>query len=224
MDRRSWVEARRRATEEGFDAVYSPTYDQDDSPITPMHRRFVNRVIERCSRDGRVLDAACGTGKYFEMIMESGRQVLGVDQSAGMLSVAQAKHPDVPIQKLGLQEMDFVAAFDGAICVDAMENVFPEDWPRVLRNLNRAVRPGGPLYFTVETIDEREIETVFAKATADGLPIVRGEHTLRGGGYHFYPSAVQVAEWIEGAGLAVTEDDRSEAGNYGYYHVLAKSQ
>jgi SAM-dependent methyltransferase len=224
VDRRSWLEDRRRATEERFDTVYSPTYDQDDIPITPMHRRFVNQVIERCPRDGRILDAACGTGKYFEMVMESGRQVLGVDQSAGMLSVAQAKHPDVPTQKIGLQEMDFVAAFDGAICVDAMENVFPEDWPRVLRNLWRAVRLGGPVYFSVETIDEREIETVFAEATADGLPVVRGEHPIRGGGYHFYPSLVQVAEWIEGAGLAVIEDDRSEGNNYGYSHVLSKSR
>ena len=211
---------RRRATEERFDTFYSPTYDQEDIPITPTHRRFVNQVLQRCPREGRILDAACGTGKYFPMVLESGRQVLGIDQSAGMLSVARAKHPDVRTLKMGLQEMDFDAAFDGAICVDAMENVFPEDWPLVLNNLSRAVRPDGPVYFTVETIDEREIETVFAKATAEGLPVVRGEHAVRGGGYHFYPPLEQVALWIEEAGLTVIEDDRSEGNNYGYYHVL----
>jgi hypothetical protein len=31
------------------------------------------------------------------------------------------------------------------MCVDAMENVFPEDWPQVLANLRRALRPGGHL-------------------------------------------------------------------------------
>jgi cyclopropane fatty-acyl-phospholipid synthase-like methyltransferase len=87
-----------------------------------------------------------------------------------MLSVAGAKHPEVPTQKVGLQEMDFDAEFDAVICIDAMEYVFPEDWPRVLRNLRRAVRPGGPVYFTVETIDEREIEAVFADAIGRRTP------------------------------------------------------
>jgi SAM-dependent methyltransferase len=223
VDRRSWLDERRRATEERFDTVYSHTYDQEDIPITPTHRRFVNQVIERCPGEGRILDAACGTGKYFAMLLESGCQILGVDQSAGMLSIARAKHPDVPTQRAGLQEMDFDPAFDGAMCVDAMENVFPEDWPRVLSNLRRAVRPGGPVYFTVETIDEREIEAAFAKATAEGLPVVRGEHLVRGGGYHFYPSLVQVAAWTDEAGLTVIEDDRSEGNNYGYYHVLSRT-
>ena len=35
VDRRSWLEDRRRATEERFDTTYAPTYDQDDIPITP---------------------------------------------------------------------------------------------------------------------------------------------------------------------------------------------
>jgi SAM-dependent methyltransferase len=224
VDRRSWLDERRRATEERFDAVYSPTYDQEDTPITPTHRRFLNRVIERCPPEGRILDAACGTGKYFEMVLESGRRLLGIDQSAGMLSVAQAKHPDVPTQRMGLQEMDFDTTFDAAICVDAMENVFPEDWPQVLSNLRGAVLPGGPVYFTVETIDESEIDAVFERAIAEGLPVVRGEHSIRGGGYHFYPSLQQVATWIEEAGLTVIEDDRSEGNNYGYYHVLSRSR
>jgi len=44
--------------------------------------------------------------------------------------------------------------FDGAICIDAMENVFPEDWPRVLANLKHAVRPGSPVYLTVELTED----------------------------------------------------------------------
>jgi len=68
------------------------------------------------------------------------------------------------------------------MCVDAMVNVIPEDWPLVLANLRRALRPGGHLYLTVELLDEQELERVFAEATASGLPVVRGEHTSPGGG------------------------------------------
>jgi catechol 2,3-dioxygenase-like lactoylglutathione lyase family enzyme len=102
------------------------------------------------------------------------------------------------------------------------ENVFPEDWPLVLRNLRRAVRPGGQVYLTVETIDEWEIEEVFEEASAQGLPVVLGEH-FRRGGYHYYPPIPQVTTWVNEAGLRVLDDGRSEGDGYGYYHLLTRA-
>ena len=224
MDRKTWLGERRRVAEERFDTVYAPTYDRDDAPMTPTHRRFVARSLESCPPGGQILDAACGTGKYFSMILDAGCRVVGVDQSSGMLGVARAKHADVPTEKIGLQELGFVAAFDAVICVDAMENVFPEDWPLVLGNLRRALRPGGYLYLTVETIDERELAEVFDEATAQGVPVVQGEHFRRGGGYHYYPPIAQVNTWLSQAGLRVLEEDRSDGVGYGYHHFLTQSQ
>ena len=94
-----------------------------------------------CPDHGIILDAACGTGKYWPSILQTGRSVRAVDQSAGMLAQASAKYPDVPTRKLGLQELDYEQAFDGIICMDAMENVFPEDWPLVMANFHRALKP-----------------------------------------------------------------------------------
>ena len=82
------------------------------------------------------------------------------------------KHPDVPTEKVGLQELAFASEFDGAICVDAMENVFRRTGRSCWGNLRRAIRPGGYLYFTVETIDEQEIADVYAEAIASGIPVV----------------------------------------------------
>ena len=221
MDRTAWLRERRRIAEERFDTLYAPTYDRDEGDIGPTHRRFVAELVRRCSPGGRILDAACGTGKYFGMVLDTGRQPVGTDQSAGMLAQARAKHPQVATEKVGLQELGFSAEFDAAMCVDAMENVFPEDWPLVLANLRRALRLGGHLYLTIELVDAEELERVFAEATADGLPVVRGEHTSRGGGYHHYPSLLQVAAWLSDSGLQAIEDAISLAGNYGYYHLLA---
>lgn len=223
MDRKAWTDERRRVTEEHFDRDAS-TYDAQDVPITPTHRRFVTTLLERCPAGARILDAPCGTGKFFSMILDAGCQVLGVDQSTGMLEVARAKHPDVLTENVGLQELTFASEFDAAICVDAMENVFPEDWPLVLGNLRRAVRSDGYLYLTVETVDEREVADVFDEAIAAGLPVVYGEHVRRGGGYHHYPSLAQVGEWVDEAGLRVLEDGRSEGDGYGYYHLLTQTQ
>ena len=110
--------------------------------------------------------------------------------------------------------------FDAAMCVDAMENDFPEDWPLVLANLRRALRPGGHLYLTVELLDEQELERVFAEATASGLPVVRGEHTSPGGGYHSYPPLDQVAAWVRDAGLESLDSGIGDD----YYHLLASGR
>ncbi|MGD0861142.1 MAG: class I SAM-dependent methyltransferase [Candidatus Limnocylindrales bacterium] len=203
MDRRAWVDERRANAEERFDRLYAPTYDEDDIPISATHGRFVEAVVESCRPGGSILDAACGTGRYFEMILAAGRQVVGIDQSAGMLAEARSKFPEVVLQKTGLQELRIEGEFDAAICVDAMEYVFPEDWPQVLANLRRAVSRG-LIYLTVEQIPDSAINEAFVQATAAGLPVVHGE-TVRGGGYHYYPTVDRATGWILAAGLEIIE-------------------
>lgn len=72
--------------------------------------------------------------------------------------------------------------------IDAMENVPPEEWPGVLANLHRAIRPGGHLDLTVEEVDDAEIGAGMAEAERRGWPAVRGE-IIEGdtAGYHYYP-------------------------------------
>jgi SAM-dependent methyltransferase len=128
--------------------MHAPTYDAYwGVTILPTHERFFKRFLELCPSQALILDAACGTGKYWPMILESRRKIFGIDQSQAMLDIACAKHPQVPIEKMGLQEMPFHEAFDAACCMDAMEFVFPEDWPQVLSNLHHTIKPGGYLYF-----------------------------------------------------------------------------
>jgi SAM-dependent methyltransferase len=220
VERSDWLSKQRRTVEEGYDKQEGTTYVEAEE-ISSTHHQFVTQLIELCPPDGRVLDAACGTGSYFGLVLASGRQVFGIDQSGGMLGRARSRFPDVDTEKLGLQQLDKNAQFDAVMCVDAMEFVFPEDWPLVVGNLRRALRPGGHLYMTVEVVSEGELEKAFADATERGLPVVQGENVFRGG-YHFYPPIPQVVAWVDEAGLQVVEDGHSDHGSYGYYHVLAR--
>ena len=222
MDRQAWLDAQRRRVEQEYDRLHSPTYDENDGPIPPMHRRFVEQLIESSPPGGRILDAPCGTGRYFSIVLGAGRSVVGLDQSAGMLAKAHEKHPDVVVEKRGLQDLGFDGEFDAVMCVDAMEYVFPEDWPLVLSNFRRAVRPGGLVYLTIEQVSPAEIATVYEEAKADGLPVVHGEN-IRRGGYHYYPAPHRVSGWLEAAGLEVVEEGISRHTNYAYHHVLARS-
>ena len=224
MDREAWLRERRQTTEERHDAIHAFTYDDHYGEIGPTHRRFVTDLLEGCPPGGTVLDAACGTGKYFAMVLDSGRRVVGTDQSTGMLARARARFPAVPLERVGLQELAFEAEFDAVMCIDAMENIAPEDWPRVAANLARAARAGGQVYLTVEQPNQDDLDRAQADAAARGLPVVPGEMTEEGAGYHYYPSPEQVAGWLEEVGLVVAAEERSDEGDgYGYLHLLTRA-
>jgi cyclopropane fatty-acyl-phospholipid synthase-like methyltransferase len=144
-----------------------------------------------------------------------------------MLCRAQEKFPKIPIEKVGLHEMRYHEAFDGAVCIDALEMVSPEDWPLILDNFYRAIKSKGYFYFTVEIAAEKDIEAAFAAGQLLGLPVVYGEWVQAGGYhanwaqagfYHHYPKIAQVKEWVLGAQFQLIEDTAGDE----YHHFLAQ--
>jgi hypothetical protein len=141
-----------------------------------------------------------------------------------MAAVARARSLAQSVEQTGLQELAETAAFDGIVCIDAMEHVPPEDWPVVVGNLARALRAGGFLYLSLEVMadQEAELERAYAEALAQGMPAVPGESIgEETGGYHFYPPDSQVAGWLSGAGLGIADDVTDMAyDGWGYRHLL----
>ena len=199
-----------------MDTLHAPTYDARwGSYINPTHQRCVEALLERLHPGAVVLDAACGTGKYWPLLLSAGVQVLGVDHSQAMLDVASRKHPTVRVIHAALQDIalsiDETQPLDGLLCVDAMENVGPEDWPVVLDGLAGSLRSGSPAYLTVELPEE----DITMDSEADTAPLVEGE-VLEGGAYHFYPSPDMASAWLARHGF----DLWSETEGDGYHHFL----
>jgi len=247
VERAEWLKKVRAQAEAAYDH-YAPAYWVKFGLYPDAtHCQFIEKFLGRLGAQSTILDAACGAGRYDGMLLEAGHSVLGIDQSSKMLARArehfpQERFPRLRYAKVGLQEMDFQAEFDGAICMDAMENICPEDWPGILRRFWAALKPGGVLYFTVEVPDAKEVQTSYERAKAMGLPVVFGEladqvqasyervKALQSPGmpgdlagvavYHYYPSFEQVRTWIAHAGLAIEEEG---TGN-GYEHFLVRKK
>jgi len=217
--RRQWVDERRAAVTAAYDAE-AATYDADPYP-NDMQQTWVNRLLAAIHPSSTVLDAPCGTGRYFPLIVEAGHRVVGIDQSSGMLAEAAARNLAAELHHLGLQQLPFGHRFDAAITVDAMEHVAPEDWPLVLANLHRAVRPGGLLYLTVEEHPGADLAATHEALLARGFPAVLGE-VIDGdvAAYHFYPSRSQVLDWITVEGLDVIDETYHQDDGWGYRHLL----
>ena len=200
---------RRAASTHRFDTIYSPRYDEDRGAVSPSHAAFVARLVGLVRQDGGVLDAACGTGKYWPALLAAGLRITGVDQSAGMLAQARRKYPEVPSRVLALQDLATLPdQFDGLLCVDALEYVAPEDWPVVTAGFASVLVDQAPGYVTVELPDEP------LPPPADPRQ-VPGEVT-DGGGYHYYPARDQVRGWLAAVGFTIT--DEADADHY--WHLL----
>ncbi len=217
--RRAFLDACRVRAIERYDRLHAPTYDREWGAISASHATFVRQLLELSRPHGTVLDAPCGTGKYWPLALGSGRTVVGIDQSAGMLRVARDRYPSVPAAQCALQDLAFEGVFDAVMCVDAMEFVGPEDWPTVLCGLSAAARPGAPLYLTVELGNEDELRTDYRTARVTGPPVVPGE-SFDGAGYHYFPEETAVRDWLDQAGLG-TIDVRD--GN-DYRHFLLRRE
>ncbi|HET6832622.1 MAG TPA: class I SAM-dependent methyltransferase [Acidimicrobiales bacterium] len=222
MHRRAWIDERRAAVIADYDAE-AATYDQDPYP-NEVQQEWVRRLLATCPPGGTVLDAPCGTGRYFPLVADSGRRVVGIDQSAGMLEQARARGIAIELEHVGLQELALIARFDAVMTIDAMENVAPEDWPLVLANLHRAMRASGHLYLTVEEQDQEHVEAAYAELVARGLPAVAGE-VVDGdvAGYHYYPQRVQVLAWLDSENLELIDEHYRKEDGWGYRHFLLRS-
>lgn len=200
---------RRAASAHRFDTIHSPRYDENWGAISPSHAAFVARLAGLVRQGGAVLDAACGTGKYWPALLAAGLRITGVDQSAGMLAQARRKHPEVPTRVLALQDLATLPdRFDGLLCVDALEYVAPEEWPVVTAGFARVLVDQAPAYVTVELPDEPLPPPTDPRQ-------VPGEVT-DGGGYHYYPPRDQVRRWLAAVGFTIA--DEADADHY--WHLL----
>jgi SAM-dependent methyltransferase len=222
MDRRVWLAGRQAAVVASYDST-AAGYDEHEYPAGAQ-REWIARMLCLIRPGGTVLDAPCGTGRYFPMLAAAGYRVAGVDQSAGMLARAAARGIAFSLELMALQDLPYVRGFDAVMTVDAMEHIPPDDWPLVLANVHRAVRPGGVMYLTVEEQDAPKIEQAFETLTARGLPVVRAEVVEGGsGGYHYYPARDQAAAWFRREGLRIVDEGYQREDGWGYRHFLLRS-
>jgi len=208
--------------------------------FSETHVRFLLKFLWQVPPHSSLFSAGCGAGKYDGLLLEAGHRVMGIDLSEGMLARARERFPEIRYEKIGLQEIAFKNQFDGLICIDALEHVFPEDWPVIVHGFQEALKPGGMLYFTVDVSAADELKEAYQLARSLGLPVVYGElaaevdenfekvmaiplgdvpgELLDRSVYHYYPPLDQVGEWLAQEKFVIEAED----SGIWYRHFLAR--
>ncbi|MFT5213126.1 MAG: ubiquinone/menaquinone biosynthesis C-methylase UbiE [Patiriisocius sp.] len=99
-----------------------------------------------------ILDAACGPGKYAEILIAKGATVMGFDISPKMIAHAKKRNNERgdffvhdlsdPIKQLN------DASFDIVLCALAMHYI--EDWTQTIKEFYRLLKPNGCLVVSIE--------------------------------------------------------------------------
>ncbi len=107
---------------------------------------------------GILLDLACGTGSLSVEFAKRGFEVIGVDISAQMLTVAREKAyeqgTDILLLCQPMQELDLYGTVDAAVCaLDSINHLeSAEDVKETFRKVSLFMNPGGVFVFDVNTI------------------------------------------------------------------------
>jgi len=139
-----------------FGSTYADAYDQlyDDKDydaecdlIEELFRRYSATPVSS------VLDLGCGTGNHVFPVSRRGYEVVGVDRSEGMVTLAQRKLSEngnsksVRFQKGDIRNVDLGRRFDAALMMFAVlgYQVENDDVLAALKTARRHLEPGGLL-------------------------------------------------------------------------------
>lgn len=99
-----------------------------------------------------ILDAACGPGKYAEVLTNMGAKVTGFDISPKMVAHAQERNTDSGhffVHDLAHPlDMFEDRSFDHIVCALALHYV--EDWNSTIQEFHRVLKPNGSLVISIE--------------------------------------------------------------------------
>jgi ubiquinone/menaquinone biosynthesis C-methylase UbiE len=99
-----------------------------------------------------ILDAACGPGKYAEILIAQGAEVIGFDISARMVDLAKQRNKQAGHFFVHSLTKPFYMlkneSFDIILCALALHYV--QDWNLTLKEFARVLKPDGHLVISIE--------------------------------------------------------------------------
>ncbi len=129
-----------------YDAVAAAYHAQLAGELDhkPLDRALLTCLVELAGPDGTIADVGCGPGHVTRFLAARHAEVLGIDLSPGMISVARACAPGLAFavgSMLSLPVPD--GAWAGAVALYSIIHLGPPERAAAFREFARALRPGG---------------------------------------------------------------------------------
>ncbi|WP_173123912.1 class I SAM-dependent methyltransferase [Kibdelosporangium persicum] len=135
------VEVTQVSTVDGY-RTWSARYDEPDNAAFAVDIPIVTGILDDLPV-GVALDAACGTGRYAELLAERGHRVIGVDSSPDMLALARKRLPGSDFRQGDLHSLPVGEEVDVITCGLALTH--NRDLGPIFAEFARVLKPGGHL-------------------------------------------------------------------------------
>ena len=127
----------------------------EDIPYDAFIRYYESAFARHNGKFKLILDLCCGTGTLSKKLSQRGYDVIPIDASEEMLTVAENEtknlaNPPFLIHQ-NVQELDLFGTVDAAICaLDSFNYIPPDDLSLVFQRLRLFIRPGGLFLFDIK--------------------------------------------------------------------------
>lgn len=140
-------------------SAFAGFYDELTGNISYEERaKYFDSIIKEFKTEGSILlDLACGTGSLSVELSRLGYDVIGVDNSADMLSVALEKkyetEQDILFLCQDMTELDLYGTVDSTVCaLDSINHVTdPQKVREIFKGVSLFTVPGGLFLFDVNS-------------------------------------------------------------------------
>ncbi len=194
---------------------YGERYDRRySSGLNELNTLVERRWTARHLKGILVLDAGTGTGRFAAFLEDQGNTVIALDSSQAMLGALREKAPPIPSVQSDIYELPLSDnSFDAAVCMHVLFHL--PDWPVVIAELARVLKPGGAVFFEMRSGEHvRAAEKLLRAFRINPPSRGKGDRSLA----TVYASRAEVRRAMESAGLAL---EKTLAYDLGHSYYLA---
>ncbi len=114
-----------------------------------MEEKYLELICSLIPKQGNILDLGCGSGKpIFEYFKNRGYQVVGVDASEKILSIARENFPEDEFFLMDMRQLKLEQKFNAIIAWHSFFHLEGKDQEKMFKIFQEQLEPNGVLMFT----------------------------------------------------------------------------
>ena len=134
--------------ESAYDRI-AAKWDAARTDFRPREKPLFDAFVQQLPGNAMVLDLGCGTGRpNADYLIRAGFAVHGVDESAKLVSYAQAHVPDATYELADIRSYVLPEGIHGVIAWDSLFHLKRSDQSAIFERLAQGLPPGAPFLFT----------------------------------------------------------------------------